>query len=159
SRFMISPAVCDLRKDTDVKALAKWLRQTVPSGSKLILIIDTWQRATGGADQKDEPNMAAAIRNAEWLSTELQCPAIAAVHPPKHNEDTISGTGILRNSSVAVWKLERQGDSDTLLLVNERMKGPGEGEAIHLRRIRPVPIAGVDKWGYARTSVILETRK
>lgn len=159
-RFMLCPEVVDLRKRDDVALLARWLHQTVPAGTKLILIVDTWQRATGGADQKEEEDMAAAVRNAEWLSTQLQGPVIAAIHPPKNNPDTISGTGILWNSSVAVWKLEAEGgDMDALTLTNERMKGPGEGETIHLRRIRPVPIGGKDQWGYPRTSAILKPRK
>src|SRR5262245_48491694 len=87
------------------------------------------------------------------LSQRLGCPIIAAVHPPKSNLHTISGTGILGNRGVAEWELTET--NGLLCLHVRRLKAPGEGAKVYFKVKTDVPLEGLDDFGKPRMGKVL----
>ena len=124
-RFMVASAVPNLMDAEDVKAWAEALKIRF-KGRKVIVIVDTWQRATSNASQNDDKEMQKAIHQAEGLARYLDGCAIIAFHPPKGRDDTISGSMIMENSTTCIIAITSTGGTERHAEVM-RIKGPGEG--------------------------------
>jgi hypothetical protein len=82
-------------------------------------------------------------------------PVIAASHPPKNNAGTISGSGVIQNSSVAIWDMRPVGKSTTRRVVKvTRIKGTGQGTQLSVE-IDTLQIDGQDNYGCPRTGAII----
>jgi RecA-family ATPase len=159
-RFFMSQGLADLRSKEQARELVEYIRMNVPvpDDGQLVVIVDTWQQATGDANPNDPQPMIQAMMNAEYISQELSCPIVAAVHPPKGNGSTISGTGIQFNRSSAEWLFVESGSTGLLTLTAERYKGGKRGSKLLLKRKGDIPISGHDQWGYPYTSAVLVLR-
>jgi AAA domain len=122
-RFFMSQGLADLRDPDQTMELVEYIKMNVPvdDDGQLVVIVDTWQQATGDANPNDPQPMIQAMMNAEYISRELTCPIVCAVHPPKYG-NAISGTGIQFNRSTAEWTLVESGNTGQLILTAERLR-------------------------------------
>lgn len=118
----------------DVEMLIADARTVVPPGQKVVVFIDTWQRATTGISQVDEAQMSKAAGTAEFLGKALgDSPVVIAFHPPKGarfdpEKLTISGAGVIENITSSLWHLFPEPQApDRRRLKVDRIKGPGVG--------------------------------
>ncbi|HET7086019.1 MAG TPA: AAA family ATPase [Rhizomicrobium sp.] len=152
-RLVIADRVPNLMDTENVKAWAEVLKKRM-RGRKVVLVIDTWQRATSTASQNDDKEMQKAIHQAEGLARCLNGCAIIAFHPPKGREDTITGSMVLENSTTCILEITGQKKEDRKIEVT-RIKGPGEGNYVKFR-IQDVSLELRDKSGKALKGVIAE---
>ena len=150
--FHIIAGMVDLLSQMDVDLWAEYLTE-LTGGEKTILMIDTWQRATMGASQSDDDAMQIAVHNLEHLSRAAGGPSLVAFHPPKNNDDTIIGSSIISNATVAIWNLKQSATSRKLEV--ERMKGKGEGNYQNFKFVS-VDLEDIDEFGSAYTGVFPE---
>ena len=124
-RMVIADAITNLMSAEDVERWAREIKRLV-GDRPAIVFLDTWQRATSYAGQNKDEDMNLCVHHAEALARSLNGPAVIAFHPPKHNDNTIHGSAIIENTSVAIWKL------DTV----------GNGRKLHVERIKGAPTTG-----------------
>jgi len=155
TRVLFVPLTPDLLDQEDCKLLIGRVREKLPDGARPVIFIDTWQRSTAMGGQNEDKDMQAAIKNAEFIGKELGGPVIAASHPPKNNAGTISGSGVIQNSSVAIWDMRPVGKSTTRRVVRvTRIKGAGQGTQLSVT-IETLQIDGRDNYGCPRTGAII----
>lgn len=158
-RFLFVEDTPDLTNKTDCDALVKHLQSLVPGGSRVVLFVDTWQRATSKAKegQNSDRDMAEAMENLETLARKLKGPVIGCFHPPKADKTTTHGSAITENASTAIWHLSRphgdQGANDLELKVT-RIKGPGLGNYKRLR-LEQVELNQRDETGRPTTGAVV----
>lgn len=121
--------------------------------AKVAFIIDTWQRMTSGAvgGQSSDEAMQKALNNIEMLADKFAGPCIIAAHPPKANQNTMAGSGIIENRSDAIWSVEYKGAGMREVKVT-RVKGAQEGNDKRLQ-FHNVEIRGFDRFNRKRKSV------
>lgn len=124
-RLLIADKVPNLMNAEDVKDWAEALKKRF-KGRRVMVVVDTWQRATSHASQNDDKEMQKAIHQAEGLARYLDGCSIIAFHPPKGRDDTITGSMVLENSTTAILQITSTGASERHIEVM-RIKGPGEG--------------------------------
>lgn len=124
-RLLIADRVPNLMNADDVKTWAEELKKRF-QGRRVVVFVDTWQRATSNASQNDDKEMQKAIHQAEGLARFLDGCAIIAFHPPKGRDDTITGSMVLENSTTAILAITSTGANERHVEVM-RIKGPGEG--------------------------------
>ena len=141
-----------------VVALAKSKLNKKGSVTKVLFVIDTWQRMTSAAvgGQSSDESMQKALDNIEMLARNFKGPCIIAAHPPKANQTTMAGSGIIENRSDAVWNIEKTEGNIRNAAVT-RVKGTKEGNNKRLS-FEDVNINGFDKFGKRRTSVAISFR-
>lgn len=101
------PEVPPLANVEDVNLWIDVFKEKV--GKKDVMVfIDTWQRATCGLSQNEEREMQGAINSAEAIGRGVRGPVVVAFHSPKSNRDTIAGWEGQRNTSNALWFIERE---------------------------------------------------
>ena len=155
TRMIFADLAPNLLDDEDCELLIRHVREKLPTGVRSVIFIDTWQRSTASGGQTEDTDMQLAIRNAELISKELGGPVIAASHPPKNKSGTIMGSGVIQNSSAAIWSMDEVGKSTTRRSVEvTRIKGPGLGTKFSFR-IEKGEISGKDNYGCARTGAVL----
>jgi hypothetical protein len=147
---------CKRRSLQEIDGQENYMRRLrLPEGARPVIYIDTWQRATASGGQNEDKDMQEAIRNAEFIGKELGGPVVVASHPPKGNAGTINGSGVIQNSSVAIWDMRPIGKSGTSSTVTvTRIKGAGNGTKIELRRVTQ-EINGTDNYGCQRKGAVL----
>jgi hypothetical protein len=155
TRIIFVPMTPDLLNHEDCTLLVRHVRAMLPERVRPVVFIDTWQRSTATGGQNEDKDMQEAIHNAEFIGKELGGPVIAASHPPKSKNTTISGSGVIENSSVAIWQMQPVGKSTTLRQVKvTRIKGTGLGTQIPVV-IKTLKIEGHDNYGMPRTGAVL----
>lgn len=122
---------------------------------KVIFVIDTWQRMTSEAPggQSDDVSMQLAVKNLTWLANSLKGPCLISAHPPKSDNRTMAGSGIIENSSDAIWQIETLPGNIRRLSV-PRTKGTPVGN-FKTYQFLTIPISGVDRFGRQRESVVV----
>ena len=127
--------------------------------AKVAFVIDTWQRMTSGAvgGQSSDESMQLALNNIEKLAKNFKGPCIIAAHPPKANQNTMAGSGIIENRSDAVWNIEHSAGDGIRNAEVTRVKGAKEGSNKRLK-FTNVEINGFDRFGRRRKSVAVEFR-
>ena len=157
NRILFVPMTPNLLDEKDCRSLIIHVRQKLPDGIRPVIFIDTWQRSTATGGQNEDKDMQTAISNAELIGKELGGPVVAASHPPKGRSNTISGSGVIENSSVAIWQMDAESGSTTRRRVTvTRIKGAGLGSKISVR-IKTRQIDGYDNYGLQRTGAVLLT--
>jgi hypothetical protein len=123
--------------------------------TKVLFVIDTWQRMTSGAigGQSSDESMQKALDNIEMLARNFKGPCIIAAHPPKANQNTMAGSGIIENRSDAVWHVDPK-DGGIREVKVTRVKGTKEGNNKRLGFF-DTDITGFDKFGHRRKSVAI----
>ena len=155
TRIVFADLAPNLLDREDCEFLIRHVREKLPKGVRPVVFIDTWQRSTASGGQNEDKDMQQAIRNAELVGKELGGPVIAASHPPKNNAPTIMGSGVIQNSSVAIWNMDQARKSTTARNVEvTRIKGSGLGTKLVVR-IEKVEISGKDNYGCPRTGAVL----
>lgn len=151
-----------------VVELKRKVEKTRGKETRVIFVFDTWQRVTAAAEggQSSDESIQKAAGNLEALGRALRGPCIVAAHPPKSNANTMAGTSITENRSDAVWQVQKD---------DPNAKGapqlPPGIRRLKLTRIKgatemvykdfmfcTVDIAGVDKFGRNRKSVVVDYR-
>lgn len=150
-RFTMLAGIPDLSNESEVVLWIEYLKTL--SDKRTILMVDTWQRGTARVSQNDDEEMQRCIFCLERLGQHLKGPALVAFHPPKGNEDTIIGSTVIENSTVAIWNM-KMGATGRRLEV-ERMKGRGEGN-YQLFNFQSVDLGDEDKWGRPYTGIFPE---
>lgn len=122
---------------------------------KVIFVIDTWQRMTAEAPggQSDDVSMQLAVKNLTALANSLKGPCLISAHPPKSDHKTMAGSGIIENSSDAIWQIETLPGNIRKLSV-PRTKGTPVGN-YKTYQFLTIPISGVDRFGRQRESVVV----
>lgn len=155
TRIVFVPMTPNLMDEKDCQSLVAHIRQKFRDGIRPVIFLDTWQRSTATAGQNEDKDMQTAIRNAELIGKELGGPVIAASHPPKAKSGTISGSGVIENSSVAIWLMTPVGQSKTHRQVTvTRIKGAGQASHVSVH-IEKRQIDGQDNYGCPRTGAVL----
>ncbi len=155
TRIIFAPMTPNLLSTEDCKLLINNVRQQLPEGARPVIFIDTWQRATSEGGQNEDKDMQEAIRNAEFIGKELGGPVVVASHPPKGNAATINGSGVIQNSSVAIWDMRPVSKSSTSRTVTvTRIKGPGQGTVLAVKIVTR-EIEGKDNYDCQRKGVVL----
>lgn len=149
-RFLVAPAVPNLMDAHQVQMWAEELKVRFKD-RRVLVVLDTWQRATSTASQNDDKEMQKAIHHAESLARYLNGCALIAFHPPKGNEETITGSAVLENSTVAILHINTVAGGKRLAV--KRIKGRGEGNYFTFN-IMEVPVGGIEKDGKPITGVI-----
>lgn len=148
----------DLLNAKQVSEYTKFIANKVEKREKVLFVWDTWQRVTSTADggQSDDVSMQRALDNLDAMCRSFKGPSIVAAHPPKGNEDTMSGSGILENRSDAIWKIfdDEAGVRKMGIL---RIKGASEESNIKFAMTK-IPISGFDESGARRISIVAERR-
>ena len=150
-RFICYERPVNLMSDDDCDGLIQVIREDVPKGERAVVVIDTWQRSTGASDQRDEERMSAAVDNAERIGKAVRGPTVAAFHPPKRGDLTISGSGVIENKTSAIWHLSDQTHGKHLEV--DRIKGRGEGNYVVMQFVDQA-IEGEDEFGQPRLSQV-----
>lgn len=151
-RFVFVPMVPDLLSKDDCKKCGEEIQRMLPADAKVVVFIDTWQRATMKVTQNDDANMQEAAHNAELLGRAVGGPVVAAFHPPKHNPSTISGSLVIENDTTAIWHLT-VGDGGVRRLEVTRIKGKGLGNKLHME-FKTVPLGERDQFGDECTGAV-----
>lgn len=141
-----------------VNRLAKDIQKKAGKKIKIGFVIDTWQRMTSGAvgGQSSDESMQKALNNIERLADNFHGPCIIAAHPPKANQNTMAGSGIIENRSDAVWSVEHIGGGVRETKVT-RVKGAPEGNHNTLQ-FENMDIKGFDRFNRQRRSVVASFR-
>ncbi len=126
----------------------KWLFQ----GRRVVIFGDTWQRATAEASQIDDKEMSTAISNLEAMARIMRGPAVMACHPPKDDSTTIMGSGLMENTSSALWLIDPTYTSGTKLICT-RIKGAASGSWAAFKH-HNVPLGVTDRFGREMTGRI-----
>jgi hypothetical protein len=150
--FHIMTGVPNLVSKEDVNLWAAYIKHLYPN-ERVIVFVDTWQRATTTVSQNDDDRMQVAVKHLEMLAKELNGPAMAAFHPPKANKGTILGSSTIENATVAILKMEESTTSRKLWV--DRMKGKGEGN-YQLFKFESVDLNELDEFGRMNTGVYPE---
>lgn len=150
--FIVITDVPNLMSADDVRLWSTYVNELV-GDSKVLTILDTWQRASSHASQNDDAEMQTAIENAEAFAASLRGPCCALFHPPKHNDKTISGSQIVENSGVSIWAIAVEGDGFTRRMEVIRMKGKGERNYMTFAW-NEIKLGSVDQFGLPRTGVV-----
>lgn len=126
-RLHFADHMVNLMEPQEVTDYCRAMREHVTGpDAKVLVCLDTWQRATSTASQSDEVEMQIATQNAERISKELKGPIICAFHPPRHAENQLFGSVVLDNNSKTILYLEKT-TGDIRRITVTRMKGMGEG--------------------------------
>lgn len=149
-RMLVAPAVPNLMDKHQVELWAEELKKRF-KGRRVMVVLDTWQRATSTASQNDDKEMQRAIHHAEALARYLNGCAVIAFHPPKGNEETITGSAVLENSTVCIMNIT-SGNGGRKLAV-KRIKGRGEGNYFTFA-LEQVEVGGKELDGTPITGVI-----
>lgn len=159
TRILFGQMTPDLMDAKDCEELVRSVRSQLPPGARPVIFIDTWQRATSAGGQNEDKDMQLAIRNAEYIGKELGGPVVIASHPPKNNPATINGSGVIQNSSVAIWTMMPVKKSTTVRTVSvTRIKGAGQGTDLSVAIVAK-EIEGKDSFGCQRTGAVLVRRE
>jgi hypothetical protein len=159
-RLQFIPLAVDLMVEEEVvnfanavADLVRTMRVRMGDRVKIGFVIDTWQRMTSGAvgGQSSDESMQKALNHVEWLADQFHGPCIIAAHPPKANQNTMAGSGIIENRSDAVWTISHIGAGIRNAEVT-RVKGAQEGNYKNLA-FHSVNIKGFDRFGRQRRSV------
>jgi len=152
NNLIIRDGITNLMSEDDVKKEIEKIAEMV-GNSRVIIIIDTWQRATAAGRQNADDEMNLAIRTAETMAESFNGPTIIAVHPPKAKESrhTILGHSFIENATSAIWFLEEAPDG--LKLSVTRIKGPGHGNWFKFEK-KLVELQTNDKFGKKEIGLI-----
>jgi Bifunctional DNA primase/polymerase, N-terminal/AAA domain len=137
---------------TDASAVRTWAEEIKKrmNGRRVIVVLDTWQRATSRSSQSDDKEMALAVHHAEALARSLNGCTIASFHPPKAREDTIHGSNIIENATVAIWQMTEDSGEKSVEVI--RIKGCRDGSAYKFR-MQQETTGDFDKHGRETTGV------
>lgn len=150
-RFRVA---ADIIKLTEERKLHLRLREIIQwaDGERVVVILDTWQRATSGWSKNDQQDMERAVENAELIAKHLRGPMISLVHPPKDGRMTVVGSGIQEDTSSGLYHLEEHGNGAVRLKI-DRIKGPGYGKYL-IFTLKQVELDKLDAFGKPLTGLV-----
>jgi hypothetical protein len=131
-----------------VAELKRWA-----DGAPVLVVLDTWQRATSGWGKNDAEAMEEAVERAEFITRSLGGAMLSLSHPPKDGRMTVKGAGEQEDTSVGIYHIEEVSDGVRMRI--ERIKGPGHNKYIKFRFNRP-RLDGEDAFGKPLTGQIVE---
>lgn len=148
--LIICDGITNLMSEENVVDEIKLIREEV-GDSRVIILYDTWQRATYMGRQNDDAEMNKAVMTAEIMAREFNGPAIIAFHPPKDGRQTILGSSFIENATSAIWHLAEEADG--LKLKVTRIKGPGHGNWRKFRK-HVITLSTRDVFGELETALM-----
>lgn len=150
-RFRVA---ADVIKLTEERKLNLRLREIIQwaEGERVVVFLDTWQRATSGWSKNDQESMERAVENAELIAKYLKGPLVSLVHPPKDGRMTVVGSGIQEDTSSGLYHLEEHG-SDGVRLKIDRIKGAGHGKYL-IFSMKQIELDNVDAFGKPLTGLV-----
>ena len=151
-RFRVA---ADVIKLTDQSRLNMRVRENIEwaAGSRVVVFLDTWQRATSGWAKNDQESMERAVENAEFLAKHLNGPMVSLVHPPKDGRMTVVGSGIQEDTSSGLYHLEEHQGQHSVRLKIDRIKGPGYGNYMTFD-LKQVELDDKDIFGKPMTGLV-----
>ena len=121
-RFIFMAGIMDLLDAASAKFWGEWIKLQL-EGRRAVIVADTWQRATFKGSQNDDTLMATAVENLEMMADMVRGPAVAAVHPPKHDGNVTMGSSVIENTSSFIWVVDAKNEGRKLTV--DRIKGKG----------------------------------
>ena len=158
--FHVRTAIRGSYEALRLRCLGQYLKGQLPQRAKPVIYIDTWQRVTATGDQIKDTEMQEAVRNAEYIGSELSGPVIAAAHPPEREKvrRQFMGSSVIENSSVAIWQMRRIAPKNFVdlrrMVLVRRNKSGGEGEQIAVK-IVAVEIPGPKNFDKPLTGAVI----
>src|SRR5262249_4877058 len=106
-RFIFIPQIVNLLDRGDVDAAYAGIKPYLADYARVVVILDTWQRAISGADKNDSKGMSVAVHVAVDFAKRFNGPVVCAFHPPKGNLSTTAGAAEQEDMSHAIWNLAK----------------------------------------------------
>lgn len=155
SRLVFLRGGFDVLNRAECLAFAKMARKRVPPGTKVLLVIDTWQRVTSKAEsQSNEAQMQTGIHNCEALGRTFEGPVLVLTHPPDNNPEKVMGSTIIENESSAIIQIgDAIGGVRTIRVT--RIKG-AEGGSMKTWKLVSQQISGTNKRGKPNTAALFQ---
>lgn len=102
-KIIVSRQLPPLSTTEGVTQLARWVEQKEPA----LVVLDTWARALGGAEENSASETGAAIAVMDRLRATYDTSTLVLHHPGKHNAGVERGSGALRGAADAMWTVQR----------------------------------------------------
>ncbi|WP_373503145.1 bifunctional DNA primase/polymerase [Aestuariivirga sp.] len=156
--------------EDEIEALMEVMREDIEAhmaaakvqgARKLVIWITTWQRFVALAD-KGMSDDAAMARGAAYLESfaakfrtgpDDRCFTIIEAHPPKANEETTFGSGIIENMSGTVIHISTAEDKKTRTAKLVRSKAAEEDQNF-VFTTDSIELDGKDRFGKSRTGAV-----
>lgn len=151
TRFIVMAGIVDLLSAESTQMWTEYLRSIIPQDKRVLLCIDTWQRATSRGGQNNDEEMQVAVHHAEAMARSLNGPAIIAFHPPKHDARVVMGSSVIENASTAIWRMEDNTAGKKLIV--DRIKGPGT-DNFQIFAFEEVKVGELDEFRNEVTGII-----
>jgi hypothetical protein len=151
--FWFLRGIIDLLDVESCESFIRWALTKIEDTDSVLLIFDTWQRATAGASQSDDVLMQKAWHHAEFIARTLRAAAVIACHPPKDDRLTIMGSSVMENNTEAIWELTPLDMVKGAKFEVTRIKG-GPSGAYAQFEFKIVPLGEIDKFNRPRTGVV-----
>ncbi len=149
-RFLIAKGIIKMTNRKELGLRLKEMKEWA-QGSRCLIVLDTWARATSGHSSNTQEEMDLAYENAEAVASALNGPMIACFHPPKDGRMTIRGSAVQEDASSGNWDLEKVNDGIRLRI--QRAKGKGEGNWRKFK-IKTVSLPGTDFYGDSLEGIV-----
>jgi hypothetical protein len=143
-RFVMQPF--DLRNPDDLAELADAV--TASGGTGGLLVIDTLNRAAGGADENSSRDMGEIIDATKWLQSQLGGTVLLIHHSGKDQTKGLRGHSSLHAALDAAVEVRRDGDRREWIIAKSKDDGDGVGHPFRL----DVMEIGTDEHGDLITS-------
>ena len=149
-RFMAFVGIVDLMSMDSTKMWTEFLMEEVKD-KKVVLFLDTWQRASSRGGQNNDEDMQNAVHHVEAMCKSLNGPGVVAFHPPKHDAGVILGHSVIENSTTAIWTLSDHATGKRLDVT--RIKGTRDGsyQSFHFEEIK---LGEYDEFGNENSSIV-----
>ncbi len=109
TRFFVVEERGDLLDPMVSCRLMDAIRKICPAPTRVVVIFDTFTGNLSNASTNDDGPMSRALDIMDGMSRELRAPVVASMHPPKHNLDTVSGSGVIENRLTTLLNLQGGG--------------------------------------------------
>ncbi len=125
----------NLSGDLSVDEIVKGLIEHFPKGDEQmldLLIIDTFNMATPGANENSAGDMSKVIQALQAISDRFDCAVIVLHHPSKGGRGGIRGSTVLEGSANAIWELTKDKLAGRIRLHNTKQSDAAELPDIQL---------------------------
>lgn len=136
--FFVVPRAVNFREDKDVVTLVKLIRQAVPAGMSIALVvIDTLARAMPGVDENSAQEVGLVIARCDAVKDELSCTVMPVHHTGKDVERGMRGTNAIAGAVDASFLVQTAGKGKVRVINDNQKDGePHRPMIFHMERMQ-----------------------
>lgn len=151
-RFIFMEGIVDIMSPAETQLWTEYLlEEVIDKDDRVVVVLDTWQRASSKGGQNDDEDMQLAVHHAEAMAQSLNGPVIASFHPPKHDESMVMGSSVIENMTTAIWMMTEHAEGKKLEVT--RIKGKGMGN-YRIFNWNEIMLNETDQFGRERTGIV-----